>query len=228
MKRGKRFTLIELLIVVAIIAILAGMLLPTLQKARDRAKGIKCFGNLKQWGIGAQLYASNYSDYVFRNTHGSTTGSSVSWNHRLSALSDLAANASKYPEESWRMGRSINACDAHTEKTLATPSSIPYPCRYYSYGANYNLTQDSTYMLPKLSRLRNATKVVMLMDISLYTVEGGTNTSSGASGLVITTNADRVGYVHQKMCNALFADGHCARSGRLTAENSLQDPAEKN
>ena len=50
------FTLIELLIVIAIIALLMGILLPSLNRTRRQAKKIACFSNIRQMGVALQAY----------------------------------------------------------------------------------------------------------------------------------------------------------------------------
>src|SRR5437667_5887790 len=56
------FTLIELLMVIAIIAILASLLLPALSKAQERGRRIKCLSNLKQIGVAFHTFAHDHND----------------------------------------------------------------------------------------------------------------------------------------------------------------------
>lgn len=62
-RRAFAFSLVELLVVIALIAILAALLLPALSQAKERGKRAACVSNLRQIGLATQLYADETKSY---------------------------------------------------------------------------------------------------------------------------------------------------------------------
>jgi prepilin-type N-terminal cleavage/methylation domain-containing protein len=87
--RRRAFTIIELLVVVAILSLLLAMLLPALGRARELARENACAANCKQWGVGVRAYATDNDNYFPDNRNTLPAGVSypnwvpgrhVSWN----------------------------------------------------------------------------------------------------------------------------------------------------
>ncbi|OQA80979.1 MAG: hypothetical protein BWY31_03869 [Lentisphaerae bacterium ADurb.Bin242] len=62
--RKRLFTLIELLIVIGIISILASLLFPVLNKAREKAQSILCVSNLRTLGLANAMYSADWFEWI--------------------------------------------------------------------------------------------------------------------------------------------------------------------
>lgn len=73
------FSLIELLVVVAIVAVLAGLLLPALARSKNRAQGVYCLGNGKQMIIALHQYSADHQDFLPPNPDDGAKNPGQNW-----------------------------------------------------------------------------------------------------------------------------------------------------
>jgi len=78
-QQHRGFTLLELLVVITIIAVLAGLLLPSLSRAKQSAQGIYCLNNGKQMMVAMTLYAGDNHDFFPPNPDDGNTDPGYNW-----------------------------------------------------------------------------------------------------------------------------------------------------
>lgn len=187
------FTLIELLVVIAIIAILAGMLLPVLSKAKQRAHVAKCLSNLRQIGLGMQMYVSEHNDTFPPATTSQINPAITSWEspqnywlgNFLGGNDPVPANLPHVPlatnrllnpyvpvREAWR-------CPADRgfgkgfEPTVAGVLGNSYRFNWYLEAGDYyhsGVAEDpeSNLGLKKVSWVPEPTRFILMHEIAIY------------------------------------------------------------
>ncbi len=194
MKNLRAFTLVELLVVIAIIAILAAMLLPALSKAKEKATAIVCLNNLKQWGLAAQIYATDNGDYLPPDGTPNPGDSSTNtgWYIQLPQVLSLP----RYHDMPWRtnatagVGRSVWICPSNPRRSNGN--------NLFHYCLNEYINDTGVDDHPiKISSLRQHSAVVYLFDSKNLPAVGTPN--------YVHTN------LHSGGAQFTFLDGHSAR-----------------
>jgi len=196
-KRTKGFfTLIELLIVIAIIAILASMLLPALNKARDKAKTTKCLSNLKQSGLALSIYANDWCGWIPASYD--DIGTKKTWGEMLAILKYVPASSNSL------------VCPARTPFTFANYSNI-YGMWTYDGNRSYqvNLWKTKSNLGIPYTASGNSSQAV---------IADSAGTAAAPSqvyhlyGWISTQRFFDLR--HSQQANVSFADGHGASVGK--------------
>ncbi|MDD2706765.1 MAG: type II secretion system protein [Verrucomicrobiae bacterium] len=142
------FTLTELLVVMAVMALLAGMLLPALRKARDLARGIGCINNLKNLGQAVHLYVNDTDGWLPMVTPGAVgaLGSRENvWMLNDVLMRNIGVNR-VYSSGKWT--------SSNNNRLICPLDKAPYEWTYYdvktSYAANINM--GSGFLSPPYAR----------------------------------------------------------------------------
>jgi prepilin-type N-terminal cleavage/methylation domain-containing protein/prepilin-type processing-associated H-X9-DG protein len=191
MKAGRGFTLMELLVVIAVIAILAALLLPALVRAKDKANAASCLNNLKQWGLATQLFALDNEDLLPKD--GSPNGISVNegWYNDLPRV----LGARRYCEMPWRTnasiepGRCLWVCPANARRSNGN--------NLFHYCLNAHVNGSGSGNQVRLSSIPHPTRTVWLFDNGKLAAVAQHNN--------VHTN------LHNRGAQFTFLDGHSAR-----------------
>jgi prepilin-type N-terminal cleavage/methylation domain-containing protein/prepilin-type processing-associated H-X9-DG protein len=134
-KTRRAFTLIELLVVIAIIGILAAMLLPALNKAREKGNAASCLSNMHQWALALNMYNDDWNDYYPYDGIPSTpcdSGNSNAWFNVLPAYVSQRPLCSLYSSGNIPSlhGHSLFVCPSAVNKTAV--GTVAQPIFYYA------------------------------------------------------------------------------------------------
>lgn len=211
--KKNQFTLIELMVVIAIIAILAGMILAVVGEVRGKARSSSCANNLKQNGMAFGIYQMSYNDWTALNYY-KTSGSTRTWaefsfgkytdpdykgvlgaSTRCPSVKHPAGVHQNHQQYIYGALGFVPSKDKPGSKFFETSSSA------FSHGGGSN-TASLFVFVPKL---QNSAEFPMLADSIRQDKKYG-----NVQHYIFKHDGSQaaLNLVHSKAANVLFADGH--------------------
>ena len=232
-RRSRGFTLAEILVVLAIIAVLTAILLPVLSRVRENGRKVACASNLQQLGLAFQQYnadwngryplAGLYTD--FASTKGWDTTSTASWvggtyNEPIAQIgagpgfSKPIENASSPTGYNIALPEKGSLFPYSKEKSIyVCPSNIDGRKKQLSYTMNCALSNLSSF------KIRQPAEIVLLVDEQeandgyFFATNNNTATPQSPGATAVASGAfgdskDALEDIHNGGGNLLFVDGH--------------------
>jgi prepilin-type N-terminal cleavage/methylation domain-containing protein/prepilin-type processing-associated H-X9-DG protein len=211
----RAFTLVELLVVLAVIGILAALLLPALGRGKSSAQRADCASHLRQLGIAARLYWDDNGETCFRLWSGDTNNGRIWWFGWLDASKpegqrpfDLSAGVlHRYLE-----GSKVRLCPA------LNPASPQFKLKgtnvVFSYGYNRYLSPASTNQPPiSLNRILRTTDTAVFADaaqVNTFQPPASPKNPMLEEWYYVdnTVNPPNGHFRHARRANVVFCDGH--------------------
>jgi prepilin-type N-terminal cleavage/methylation domain-containing protein/prepilin-type processing-associated H-X9-DG protein len=200
MKQFVKFTLVELLIVIAIIAILASLLLPALRKARGKAKEIKCASNIKEITLATMSYANDHAGWgPYHPDGGNYLFNMTTLTPFPEYIGTPVAYTQNGTEPQRRQAPPLTICPEGgrdgTRNLSWNLTATPMPNVSYGYRGS-----NATSPLENIFKIYNPSTRFLLADSLTY--------------IFYIWKADNFAYRHNGALNVSFTDGYKKNSSR--------------
>ena len=211
MENNKKFTLIEMIVVIAIFGILLSILLPSLGKARAKGKSVVCLSNISQHMQALVLYSKENESKFPKRVQENVNGGESNW--ALCSGIDEGSSAAYFPTEKRQLNKFLNV-DSNSEPGLNLCPSKRGQWLYDIVGTSY---QYNTFYGPDYSSNNSAYITIAVPGKTTFVTQ--INSPSlfvgfseiDAYGRVID-GITKSPHLSDKQFNLGFVDGHAART----------------
>lgn len=238
----KGFTLVELLVVIGIIAVLVGILLPALGRARNTARQVKCLSNLRQLGMAELAYTTdNEGEFPGSSPIGSTAAEDwIYWQQYR--IAQIASSSLAHYLNVTTADAPVLICPSDDISYRAVTNDAANGPYHFSYVMNVWMSSNSNFSAmgtarrcDRVTQVVNPSEKIMMFEEDQATIDdgnGGIWTGSYVNLLAlrhepwkkleadVSTDANPVPNPSARG-NVVFCDGHADAVERSYAHTQL-------
>lgn len=211
LKSCSAFTLMELLVILAMISVLAALLLPALNQAGSSARRVQCVSNLHQLGLATRMYWDDNDDACFRYRGPSSKNGDLYWFGWLERGPEgqRAFDATVGPLYPYLQGRGVEMCPSLNHslaqfKLKATGAA-------YGYGYNLGLSAPLNQPPVTIGKIARPNETVLFADaaqVNTFQPPASPSNPMLEEFYYVSESKPTVHFRHGHKANVLFCDGH--------------------